>query len=68
MDLTFYMTVNEEAALNKEISMPTTKSMAFLSNRPNLGCTELLLCTPRVALFCSVFKHLFKFVSVLAFA
>lgn len=35
MDLTFYMTVNEEAALNKEISMPATKSIAFLSNTVN---------------------------------
>lgn len=45
MDLTFYMTVNEEAALNKEIVMPIAESIAFLSNRTNLGCTELLICT-----------------------
>lgn len=65
MDLTFYMTVNEEAALNKEISMPTTKSIAFLSNRPNLGCTELLLCTLGAAVcsvvFSNVYLNLFLF-------
>lgn len=61
MDLTFYMTVNEEAALNKEISMPTTKNIAFLYafslHRPNLGCTELLLCTPGVSVCSAVFSN-----------
>lgn len=59
MDLTFYMTVNEEAALNKEISMLATKSIAFLSNRPNLGCTELLLCTLGVAVCSIVFSNIY---------
>lgn len=30
MDVTFYMTADEEAALNKEIIMPITDSIAFL--------------------------------------
>lgn len=65
MDLTFYMTVNEEAALNKEISVPTTKSIAFLSNRTNLGCAELLLCTLGVSvcsvMFSNIYLNLFLF-------
>lgn len=65
MDLTFYMPVNEEAALNKEISVAATKSIAFLSNRPNLGCTELLLCTLGVSvcsvMFSNIYLNLFLF-------
>lgn len=63
MDLTFYMTADEEAALNKEIIMPITDSIAFLSNRTNLGCTELLICTLGVSVCFIVFsKLLFKFI------
>lgn len=65
MDLTFYMTVNEEAALNKEISMPATKNIAFLSNRLNLHCAELFLCTLGVAvcsvMFSNIYLNLFLF-------
>lgn len=57
MDLTFYMTVNEEAALNKEMIMPITESIAFLSNRINLSCTELLICTLLCVCFCSCFFY-----------
>lgn len=68
MDLTFYMTVNEEAALNKEIIVPITESIAFLSNRTNLSCTELLICTLLcvfVLVFFIVFsKLLLKFVFI----
>lgn len=59
MDLTFYMTANEEAALNKEITMSATKSITFLSNRPNLGCTELLLCTLGVSVCSAVFSDFY---------
>jgi len=59
MDLTFYMTVNEEAALNKEISVPATKTIAFLSNRPNLGCAEWFLCTLGVSVCSVMFSNIY---------
>lgn len=55
MNLTFYMTVNEEAALNKEISMPTTKSGGISLKETKFRLYKITSLYPRCGcLFCSI--------------